>query len=341
MKKDYPYIHFLRLAATLAIVLLHTSSTILGNKSSFTEFDNSEEYLFSIYKYLMEWGVPVFAMISGALFLAPDKQTSYGIIIKKYVKKIFFALLVFGLPMALSESVLTYRNEPFSFIFFNGLENWACGHSWAHMWYLYMLIGLYLITPIIKPFINIASNKEIEISLIVLFVMSSILPTLKNNDIHIEGYMLISTPFIFIYMLGFYLHARAERRTILNSKFLWITLLLIASSAILYKIINGIDFNGYVEPWCIIMAASIFSLSRILKIDCKIAKRLAPLCFAVYLIHPFFINLSYKIMDITPLNVPGNTNCAISILIFWIGFTAFSFLAAYIICKLPFIKKFV
>lgn len=28
------------------------------------------------------------------------------------------------------------------------------------MWYLYMLIGLYLITPVIKPFVVKASNKD-------------------------------------------------------------------------------------------------------------------------------------------------------------------------------------
>ena len=42
----------------------------------------------------------------------------------------------------------------------NSSIHFATGHSWAHMWYLYMLIGLYLITPVIKPFVVKASNKD-------------------------------------------------------------------------------------------------------------------------------------------------------------------------------------
>lgn len=80
------------------------------------------------------------------------------------------------------------------------------------MWYLYMLIELYLITPIIKPFAVNASNKDWEIALGLLFIISSLLPTLNNMGIEITSYMIISSPYIIIYLLGYWLCWKAPQK---------------------------------------------------------------------------------------------------------------------------------
>lgn len=36
----------------------------------------------------------------------------------------------------------------------------VAGHSWVHMWYIYMLIGLYMLTPVLRSFVKIADEKE-------------------------------------------------------------------------------------------------------------------------------------------------------------------------------------
>lgn len=339
MKKEYPYIHALRLLATLAVVMLHTASGIYGYKEIYAEDANFNEHIFAIYKHLMTWAVPAFVMISGALLLPADKKTGYNVLFKKYIKRILLALLLFGLPMALSESFLSYKDESFSFILANGTGNWLHGHSWAHMWYLYMIIGLYLITPIIKPFINNATNRELEIALFVLFTLSSVMPTLENSGAIFEGYMLISTPYIFIYMLGYYLHDRAKNIKVLNSKILWSVLFAVSTLVMIFHIVTDKPLNGYGDPWCILMAASIFVLLRLLNINRNFAGKMAPLCFGVYIIHPLFINLSYKILDITPLNSLGNTHCSIAVPVFCAVFTVLSFIAAYLLRKIPFITK--
>lgn len=67
------------------------------------------------------------------------------------------------------------------------------------------VIGLYLITPVIKPFVVKASNKDWLAALGLLFVLSSLFPTLNAAGVGLTGYMIFSTPYLFIYLLGYWL----------------------------------------------------------------------------------------------------------------------------------------
>ena len=55
----------------------------------------------------MQFGVPVFIMISGALFLNPSKEVGFGLFGRKYVKRIVSVLVLFGLPMCLIKTYLS------------------------------------------------------------------------------------------------------------------------------------------------------------------------------------------------------------------------------------------
>lgn len=95
------YINSLRLIATLAVVFLHTSAGILDTR----EISNpTDKFMLACFKYSMQFAVPIFVMISGALFLNPAKEAGFSLMLRKYVKRIALALLVFGLPMCLVET---------------------------------------------------------------------------------------------------------------------------------------------------------------------------------------------------------------------------------------------
>lgn len=95
------YINSLRLLATLSVIWLHTSAGLLDIRE--IACDNVKFWL-SCHKYCMQFGVPVFVMISGALFLNPAKEIGFPLMLRKYVKRIGLALLIFGLPMCLVET---------------------------------------------------------------------------------------------------------------------------------------------------------------------------------------------------------------------------------------------
>ena len=87
------------------------------------------------------------------------------------------------------------------------------------MWYLYMLIGLYLITPIIKPFVVKASDRDWLAALGLLFVLSSLFPTLNAMGAGLRGYMFFSTPYLFIYLLGGTGYVGKHRKKFMETKY--------------------------------------------------------------------------------------------------------------------------
>lgn len=319
------YLNVLRLLATLSVVFLHASAGIYDNMVS--DYSNFEIAL-SIDKHILEWGVPVFVLISGALFLRRDKEITYPILIKKYVRRIALALLIFGLPMCVMETVFSHTGGVIQ-----SLVNWVTGHCWAHMWYLYMLLGLYLITPIVKPFVEKASDKELQIALWLLFILSSLFPTLRSAGLDLEGYMIISTPYPFMYLLGYYLCWRMKSPWSKN-RWLLVAVIALCGGIIVWRCIHFMKSYGYGDPVLICMASSLFLLIKSLNADSRIANVLTPYCFGIYLTHTVFINVAYKVMGL-------NLTSIVPVLALSPLFFLLSLLATYILMKIKPLKKYV
>lgn len=279
----------------------------------------------------MQLGVPVFVMISGALFLNSAKEIGFSLLLRKYVKRIAFALLIFGLPMCIIE---TYFSNTGGVI--NSIIHFIKGKSWAHMWYLYMLIGLYLITPIIKPFVMKASDKDWIAALVLMFVMSSLFPTMNAMGAGLTSWMIISTPYIFLYMLGYWLCWKAPQKIVDNKAALTVVALL-CLAVIVAKCYYGFNYYGYADPVTICLASALFLLFRSFNVNWKFANWITPYCFGIYLIHNVFINFAYKFLKIeTEMVVP-----ILNFIGFFLLFTLLSFISTYILMKIPFMKKHV
>ena len=247
MERKY-YLNVLRLIATLSVVLLHTSAGVLDNSLAPSEY----EFLYSYFKLLNQFAVPVFVMISGYLFLNPSKSINYGLLFSKYVRRIVFALFIFGIPMCILESTFWGEN------IFRAFDNFLRGHSWAHMWYLYMLIGLYLLTPIFRPVIVNSSIKDIKIGLCLLFVLSSLLPTLNIYGISVSSYLILP-PYIFLYLLGYYLGDLEKNNFSIRFLFGLLFIFLILTC---FRVLYSMPGNSYSDVIVIFGASVVFLLFK-------------------------------------------------------------------------------
>lgn len=328
MKTIY-YINTLRVIATLAVVFLHTGAGIFET----THFPIHDEtyHMYNLYIQLMRFSIPLFVLISGALFLSPNKNISFNLIANKYVKRIILALIVFGLPMCIIEELFTNTHET---PLWHALINWITGNSWANMWYLYMLIGLYFLTPLIKPFTDNASNSDIIICLIVLFILSSLLPTIRAYGYNINSYMLIGTPYIFIYILGHYIQwgINIDRK---HLPFYFI-LFLICLFIIVLRVNNEIKYVGYMDPITIAVATLLFIICKASNINWKFANYLNPYCFSIYLVHTIFTNLLYKGLKI---EITDYFPVLYGVPLFFIVIIISSFILSYYMHKILILKK--
>ncbi len=150
-------ISFLRIFATIGIVCLHTCSTLTENADLFT-LSSSELKYFTAWHLVWRWAVPVFFMITGALLLSPNKPISYKSCITKYCKRILLAIAIFGIPMA--ALILIFDGVRGLPLVIGSIAAIFTGKSFAHLWYLYALVGIYLLLPVVKGFIDKAQERD-------------------------------------------------------------------------------------------------------------------------------------------------------------------------------------
>jgi surface polysaccharide O-acyltransferase-like enzyme len=78
----------LRILAAFAVVMLHVTSDRLT-----TSFPSNEWEIRNVYDSFVRWCVPVFVMISGALFLNHGRSVNVGRLYKKNILHLVFIFL--------------------------------------------------------------------------------------------------------------------------------------------------------------------------------------------------------------------------------------------------------
>lgn len=194
-------IEILRVISTLAVILIHTL------KSATTVFDDffkvSDKMFYNMIINNLFWAVPSFLMITGYLLLNKSTEIKIDTIIKKYVFRMIFIIFTFGVLFAWIEIIFNKKEININQIYCSIL-NVIQGKTWDHLWYIYMLIGLYLIIPIIQVFFKNASKNLIEYSIILLFIFSSMLPMMENFNICIGIITPISSVYLLYLLIGAY-----------------------------------------------------------------------------------------------------------------------------------------
>jgi surface polysaccharide O-acyltransferase-like enzyme len=250
-------------------------------------------------------------MITGVLFLNPEKNITLEKILKKYVFRIALAIIIFGIPYCFME---IFFNENMTFkidLVGIALLNTIQGKSWDHMWYLYMIAGLYLCIPLIKIFTVNASKRVIKYILVILFIFTSVVPTMENILPYKFGiYIPINSVYVFYLLLAYYIH---YTDIIIKKSILWslmaiyiIYVILISLNQDFVSLSDGgsVILNGYNSPIVIMATFSIFCLFRQKNTQNKITEIIAPMCFGIYLIHTLFINFLYKFIKLSPEKHP-------------------------------------
>ena len=173
------------------------------------------------------------------------------------------------------------------------------------MWFIYMLIGLYAITPSLKQFIDAAEDKDVRYLLILLCFFNCVIPLINDiSQVSFGVYIPISSCYLFYYISGYAIHSEIIK--INNRLSVMFIVLGILWCVIGQFIPNTIKDNGsalrYSDLFSVGMAFGIFSLA---KTKCHnntnwIDEKIVPLSLGVYVVHQLFLNILYKLIKITP-----------------------------------------
>ena len=124
------------------------------------------------------WSVPVFMAITGTLLLSKKKMNYVRV--WKYFKRIAIVVIIFGTIYAWMELYFNTHQVSLALLI-QGFLNMLKGNSWDHLWYLYMLLGIYLVLPIIIA-CKKTSKMNIVVFLSVYIFFTSLLPVLGIKE---------------------------------------------------------------------------------------------------------------------------------------------------------------
>ncbi|MBQ8835474.1 MAG: acyltransferase family protein [Oscillospiraceae bacterium] len=299
MKKRETELDILRLLALLAVIWVHVGGM---ETDSLPTSDPDCQWLIFL-KSIMTWEIPVYVMISGRFFLDPEREMPFSKI-RKVIARLVIAFVVWDIVYQ-AYYILT---DVYSGLNWKGILSQALVGPY-HFWYLYMIAGMYLITPFLRKIVEDKRLSEYFIGLFLLFVFLSKygveLPLVGAT----VGSMLDSMGMKFVlgysgyYILGYYL-----RKYPLPDK--WERLLYVCGTVLLLwgaaantwqSVQNGAyteQYTGYTAPNTIIAASAMYTLFS--KRICKAAfsektvrwiTKLAEYSFGVYLIHALVLDV--------------------------------------------------
>lgn len=322
MERKYS-IDILRVISAMAVILIHIVSAPVANST--VEMDASLLWNLEVIHNLMNWSVPVFFMITGYC-LIKKTQCTYEYCFS-HVLKYICVLFTVGLFYALLEEIYSSKTINIS-TFLRSVLNVISGNLWDHMWFVYTIIGIYLVMPIIYHFMK-ESNRNIIILTALLFFFHVLLPA-------IEKWISVGIPFPLGGYLFYVCFGGAVAELKMNKKISYFIHL--AGLLSVVWIVSGTDNQkfGYQHLAVCLMAMSIFLLFS--KMDMKPNKLL--LCISkctwgMYLIHPFYINVAIKLLDIDVVT----SQPYIKLFVFAVMVSCFSFWSTYILRRIPFVRK--
>ncbi|MBK9337274.1 MAG: acyltransferase family protein [Lewinellaceae bacterium] len=194
------YANYIRAIAACAVVQMHAIGVYLYQFDPAAPTDVRFVTSDIFYGHL-RWATTFFIMISGALLLRSSREEPLGPFLKKRLQRVLIPFAFWGAIYFL----YLYRGD----FYYGPMPAWSAmlrtvfyQDIYFHLWFIPMIAGLYILTPVLRLFIKNAARADIEYFLVLIFF---------TNACHhfIPGIFIIKHfswfGYIGYYILGYYL----------------------------------------------------------------------------------------------------------------------------------------
>jgi len=356
------YFDYLRFWATLGVILIHSSEQVFsatkshpaGFWSHFTAADGSES--------ISRFAVPCFFMISGALLLDPAHRFRLGRQLARVgVPLVFWSGVYIAADDAYAHSDLPTNPGPSS-PSDDGL--WAAikalfaGPVSNHLWFVYVLLGLYLVLPLLRPLTALPDPRRkrlLEYMLALWAVVYLVIPAINHYAPHAvavysDSTAAVPSKYLGFVVLGFYLHRYGgEIRGRLPGRGVLLVGALTALATILLltfwdqvRQAPGSWAQSNPTPQVVVFGACVFLLAK------QTLNRpgrhfgfvalFSRLSYRIYLIHLLVL---HYLRDVSPLKSLYVHQAELSIAVLWALTLGASFAVAWVIDRLGAVRNYI
>ena len=293
MKKRINWIDVLRFIGVLSIITIH----IVGNTINTFYLRGSWGNIYVIISSLCEFAIPLFVMISGMMWL---RNTLNKEKLKLHVIKVLFGIVVVGYVYTAMEII--YRgNAPLDKILIEPIIRILTMDTWAHMWYLYMLLPLYLLTPLLKKLVDKLNKDNYIILLMLSFILFVVLHERVLSIVSLPFFDLIYKflGYLFYYLFGYYIY---REKTHKYYRYLTYTGAAVSVFYLINLAISSGDIKSvsYISLPAFLIASTFIFLLKDKKFEqtntIDFITSVGKCSYGIYLIHQLFINIIYKVL---------------------------------------------
>lgn len=294
----------LRVIATFAVVWLHVSAYVVVSKP---DVNSMVWWTGNIANSFSNWSVPVFVMVSGALFLSSPSRLTLTEIYKKKASRLLPPIIFWTIVYVIFQS---YTSGEFNLNLI--LKNTIAGKPYYHLWYLYMIIGMYLFAPFMQRLVVIIDASSLRILIVCCFGAAAI-ESLLGGFLGTHTWSTFLTrfiPFTGYFLAGYYLlnYSRNLSNLLLLLTFFASGLIIAAGTGSLLPFFGRQSWKimyTNLNPIVIIMSLCVFLLfvkqKLTLLIPHGLVERIANVSLGIYVVHPlwFWFLAKFKITPFT------------------------------------------
>lgn len=353
-KKRVIWIELLRVMACIGVIGIHAGSQHFRDMP----LDSSVWAVSNFYHGINRFAVASFIMISGCLYLDSKRTWNLRRLWKRNILPIaaayIFWQMFYAVYRIITNGTLAKGSKAALVKFMVYISK-----SYFHLWYLPMLIGLLIITPMLWEIVNSARGKQWEEYMIVLFLVFQILPyTINYFSLPWKDHIMdilqtvqpeMVTGYIGYFILGHYLSHYEVSKKLEYLVYVLGVILILAAIGLCYisSQKSGKPIQSFYENYTLAgffwgSAFFLFFKNHVSKIKWneKQEKRICYLgscTFGIYLIHALIRDILHRI-GIDSMMI-SNTAIAIPVLITMIF--VLSLAAVMIIKKIPRVSKWI
>lgn len=346
-KQRVLYFDCLRILAAVFVVVLHTTTTHFGEVSVYS----LEWKMFNFYDGLSRWTVPMFIMISGALFLG--RPVSIHKLWKKNILRIAVAFVVWSALYVLEYQWCHGAAYPLDRA--GAVKYLIQGHF--HLWFLQMLLGVYAMIPLLEPMVR--SERLLKYFLALSFLLSVLLPTLNSGleyfalPVHLGALAVkesfgLSFGYLFYFVLGYCMAnwdtARWRVPIYVLGVLGFVTTVGLTDHLSVIAGVSDFSFYDYRSLNVLWETLFVFQLGKDVSGKLRFGDRVegmiltASKCsFGVYLIHPFALDFLEKVLGLHTLSFTS----VLSVPVVAAAAFGMSYVLSYVLNKIPYLNKYI
>lgn len=320
----------MRICATIGVLWIHVAAFLLDRSRG----KHLPDWLLSdVIIGACKWSVPMFIMLSGALLLDPSRQETAETFYRKRLSRIGVPLIGWSGFYLLWGHYHYYGGAGgLKLLAKNLLLSVFYAMPYYHLYFLFILLGLYLFTPLLRIItqrVSISTLRTYALMALLLACGDSMLRSRKGIGLNSFSLFL---PYIGYFLLGYVLrYTDASRGTLQRCAAVLTSMALISGVGTFLLTTRwgsspwSSELVDYLSPTVIPMSAAAFLLLKaafstpaaIKLLSRPAVQSLSAATFGIYLVHPFLLDLIHARVtySLSPLLAFGQMLVVFAILI--------------------------